>query len=256
MSSKIIHYVWFSEPLPSEIRKRLDCWSRLNPNYEIKHWGYKEIEDINSPFLKEALQAKKWAFATDYLRLYALYHFGGIYLDSDVELLRGFDEFLHHPCFIGKEQSIHIEGRKQEQYLTAHCIGAEKGNPFIKRCLDYYDEIAFRRSKDDTLPMSLKYNVTLLPFVMSEIAKEWGYDPKPLSQGMQDLGNIVVYPSHYFDASPVKKDSVAVHLALGSWREERSAEPKYNIGYKIRWRVEAFFQKIARKFGYKLIKLQ
>ncbi len=255
MIPKTIHYVWFSEPLPTEIQERIKLWNVRNPEFKIRHWRLSDIGNIHSSFLNEAIDAKKWAFATDYLRLYALYHLGGIYLDSDVELVRGFDEFLYHPCFIGKEQSIHIEGRKQEQYLTAHCIGAEKGNPFIKRCLDYYDEIAFRRSKDDSLPMSLKYNVTLLPFVMSEIAKEWDYDPKPLSQGIQDLGDLVVYPSHYFDASPMKKDSVAVHLALGSWREERSPEPKYNLAYKIRWRLEVLLQGIARKFNYTLIKL-
>lgn len=255
MISKKIHYVWFSEPVDNEVIVRINSWRKKCRNYDIRHWGTKEIKDIDSRFLHEAINTKKWAFATDYMRLYILYHFGGIYLDSDVELVRGFDEFLNHPCFIGKEHSIHIEGRKQEQYLTAHCIGAEKGNPFIKRCLDYYDEIAFLRSMDDSLPMSLKYNVTLLPFVMSEIAKEWGYDPKPLSQGVQDLGDLVVYPSHLFDASPIKKGSIAIHLALGSWRDSKSCEPSYDWKYKIQWRIEAFFQKIASLFDYILIKL-
>lgn len=256
MIPKIIHYVWFSVPVAEDVGVRIGRWQEKCSGYEIKHWGLDDIQDIDSRFLHETIEAKKWAFATDYLRLYVLYHFGGIYLDSDVELVRGFDEFLNHPCFIGKEQSIHIEGRMQEQYLTAHCIGAQKGNSFIKRCLEYYDEITFRLSNDNSLPMSLKYNVTLLPHVMSEIAKEMEYDPKPLTQSVQNLRDFVVYPSHYFDASPVKKDSVAIHLALGSWREVKSKDPTYNLGYKIRWRVEAFFQLIAKKWGYKLIKLQ
>lgn len=256
MIPKIIHWIWFSEELPSEILQHVTEWKKFNPDYEIRHWGYDEIRNVHSSFMDEALKLKKWAFATDFLRLYVLYHFGGIYLDSDVKLLRNLNSFLSHQCFMGKEQTIHIEDGKQEQYLTAHCIGAVKGHPFIKKCLDYYEELHFRLSSNEDLPISLKYNMTLLPYNLSELAKQIGYDPKPLSQVVQKLDNLTIFPSHYFDATPKKADSVAIHFANGSWRQYSYYEPHYNLKYKIGWRLANLCKKILAPYKYIIIKLK
>lgn len=256
MIPKIIHYVWLSGDLPEAEQKRVTQWKAVLPDYEFKLWGKEDIKDISNIFLTEAIEAQKWAFATDFLRLYILYNFGGIYLDSDVILLKDFDAFLSNPAFIGKESSLHINGGSQEQYLTAHCFGAEPHNPFIKKCLDYYADRHFILSQDAQLPNTLKYDMTLMPFIMSEIAKMDGYNPLPLSQEKQNLEDIVVFPSSYFDAAPVRKESVAVHLALGSWREGKRFELSYNLSYKISWRLMSLIEKILSPWHYKIIKLR
>ena len=100
MIPKIIHYCWLSdEPFPKKIRKCMETWKNTHPDYEIVRWSTKNF-DINSiPYVKEAFEARKWAFAADYIRMYALYTQGGIYLDSDVILLKRFDDFLNNSFF-------------------------------------------------------------------------------------------------------------------------------------------------------------
>ena len=92
------------------------------PDYQFIHWDMEKIKDIKVPFLKEALEEKKWAFAADFVRLYAIYNYGGIYLDTDCLLYNSLDRFLNEDCFIGKENSIHVEGRSTEMYMTSHCL--------------------------------------------------------------------------------------------------------------------------------------
>ena len=84
MIPKIIHYTWFSgDEYPEKIKKCIDSWHRFMPDYEFRLWDMKSIENIDSPFLKEAIKMKKWAYAADMVRCYAVYNFGGIYLDTD-----------------------------------------------------------------------------------------------------------------------------------------------------------------------------
>ena len=93
MIPKLIHLCWFSnDPYPVEIKVCLDSWKRIIPDYEIKLWGYKEAKAIGCPFIDEALEAHKWAFAADAVRFYAVYVHGGVYMDSDIFLYKRFDE--------------------------------------------------------------------------------------------------------------------------------------------------------------------
>lgn len=258
MIPKIIHYTWFSDdPYPEKIQKCMESWKKYFPDYEFRHWDMASIAEINSEFLREAISVKKWAYAADYVRLYAVYHFGGIYLDTDVLVYKGFDDLLNSQAFIGKEVSTHIEGSKQEMYLSAHCFGAEKHNEFVAECLKYFNGRKFILSNEENLPASLKYNQVLLPYIQSEIAKQRGYDPRPLNQNTQDILNITIYPSIYFDSEKYNKKAYCRHLAMGSWRESSyNKTQNLTIGYKIGWRIRAIFEYIAEIFKYKLIKLK
>jgi mannosyltransferase OCH1-like enzyme len=101
MIPKIIHYTWFSgDEMPQVIKECIASWKRILPEYELRLWDYNAIKDIDSVFLKEALEVKKWAYAADFVRLYALYNEGGIYLDTDVMVFKRFDCFLNDKCFI------------------------------------------------------------------------------------------------------------------------------------------------------------
>lgn len=259
MIPQIIHYTWFSgEEFPDKIKSCIESWRSLMPNWEFRLWDMEAIKNIESTFLKEAIFARKWAYAADYIRLYALYNEGGVYLDTDALLFKPLDRFLADKAFIGKENSIHFTGIHSEQYLSSHCMGAEKGHPFMRQCLTYFEDRHFIISDNKELPISLRYNMVLLPYIQSEVAKLYGYDPRPLTQCIQRCKDgLVIYPSVFFDATKKNKNNVCKHLALGSWREKSNkAEFKYTLTYKLKWRFIACFQWILGKFNYVTMKIE
>ena len=135
MIPKIIHLCWLSgDPYPPKIAKCLKSWEKYLSDYEIILWDTKRFNLDTSVWVKQAYEKKKYAFAADFIRFYALYHMGGIYLDSDVEVLRDFDDLLDLPYFVGAEKA---------QTPEAAIIGAEKGCDWIKQCLDYYENRSF-----------------------------------------------------------------------------------------------------------------
>ena len=153
MIPKIIHLCWLSgDPYPPKIAKCLKTWGEYLSDYEMVLWDTKRFDLNSSVWVKQAFENKKYAFAADYIRFYALYHHGGIYLDSDVEVLRNFNDFLELPYFVGAEKA---------QTPEAAVIGAEKGCDWIKQCLDYYQNRAFVRD-DGSL------DIRKLPEIMVE----------------------------------------------------------------------------------------
>ena len=100
MIPKIIHYCWFGKnPLSDLAKKCIDSWKKYCPDYEIIEWNEENFDINSNVYVKEAYDSKKWAFVTDYVRLYALDKCGGIYMDTDVELLKGIDVFLENEAF-------------------------------------------------------------------------------------------------------------------------------------------------------------
>lgn len=258
MIPKIIHYTWFSvEPIPEKVISCIESWKNHLHDYKFKLWDMEAIREIDSIYFKEALSEKKWAFAADYVRLYAIYHEGGIYLDTDVSIFKSFDLLLQHDAFIGKENSIHFEGGFSSQYLTSHCFGAVKNHPFIKKCLDYYENRHFITSSQVDLPQPLKNNLIILPYVQAEIARQFGYNWKPKMQDIQKCeSGLIVYPSLFFDPINKSKSSYCKHLAMGGWRVDRPFEPEYNLKYKIEWRFIHFLSKFLYKIGYVILRIE
>jgi len=260
MIQKKIHYTWFSgDPFPDIIQKCIDSWHKYMPDYEYVLWDYNKIKDIDSIWLKECLQEKKWAFAADFVRLYAVYHYGGIYLDTDVEVYKPLDQFLNDKVFIGREGAYYtLLERDINVFLTSHCFGSEAGHPFIKQCLDYYSGRHFIKCDSDNIPKHLRLDMLMMPYIQSEIAKEYGYNPSLKANHLQRLQqDIVVYPSSVFGALSKNKDCFICHLANGSWREEKWVDKtNYNLAYKIKWRLKSFMFKVARRFDYLLLKIK
>lgn len=105
----------------------MDTWKKVLPDYEFILWDAKKLAECNNVFANEAVSVKKWAFAADFVRLYAVYHYGGIWLDTDVEMFKSFDPFLNDGMFIGREYYIYRDKLWHEfTMLTSHCFGAEK----------------------------------------------------------------------------------------------------------------------------------
>lgn len=258
MIPKIIHYVWLGQsPIPEDMQKCMDSWKKEMPDYQLMKWDDKAIQDIDSVFVCEALEEKKWAFASDVIRLYAIHKYGGIYMDTDVMVYKSFNSLLENHAFIGRENSMHQIGHTMEVYLTTCCFGAEIGNPFIKRCLDYYEDRHFITSKDKSLPAALRMDMTLNSYLFTVFAKEIGFNSSVLADHVQRCKDevLTIFPQRYFDATKLAPETYTKHLALGTWREGEKKVYTYTWKYKIEWRVKAFIERILRKFNYVMLKL-
>ena len=136
MIPKILHYCWFGRGQMGPVAlKCMESWKKYCPDYQIKVWNEDNFDIGQNTFVKEAYEEKKWAFVTDYVRLYALYTEGGIYLDSDIELLKNLDDLLSLGGVVTSYQDCTI---------PAAIMLAEKGNVWLQDLLSYYDNRHFR----------------------------------------------------------------------------------------------------------------
>lgn len=256
MIPKIIHYTWFSgDPFPPLLKRCFESWEQLMPDYELRLWDFKSVEGINNIFLQEALSKKKWAFAADFVRLYALNKFGGIYLDTDVEVFKNFDPLLNCGCFIGRENSWHIDGRIMTSHLTSHCMGAMPRNSFIKACLDYYKGRHFILSEETWLPDNLKYDQRTLPLIQNEIAVLQGYKPSWKIKNIQVFGDDVkVYPYVYFDCHYKGTKTYCKHWAAGGWRGRELKNQKFDYKYQMKTFMANFLHQLGQNFGVIIVK--
>lgn len=213
MIPKIIHLCWLSgDEYPDSIKKCLDSWKKFLPDYEIWLWDTKRF-DINSTlWTKQAFKKKKYAFAADYIRLYALYNYGGIYLDSDVVVYKSFNDLLDLPYFLG-EDNVHC--------FEAAVIGCEAKMPWIKDILDRYEGLEFINS-DGSL------NVRGLPLVFHDrLSVKYKFKLiKGHSNYKYEEGLINIFPYDYFNSrdyigSVQYKHSYCSHNYLGSWMKKR-----------------------------------
>lgn len=257
MIPKIIHYIWLgNSPLPEELLECIDSWQKYMPDYEIVKWDNSVVERVRMTFVDEAIQAGRWAFASDVIRLWALFHYGGIYLDTDVRVYKPFDSLLDNHAFIGRENCLQLGIHKTDYHLTSFCFGSEPGSLYIKRCLDYYRNRHFITSSDESLPLELRFDVRNASYIHCEIAKTFGYDSRALAPSMQNCLDSVltIYPSTTF-GHPFSKDSFCKHLSIGSWRDKPQWEENYTWKYKIIWRLLRIVEKILGHFGYIIVKL-
>lgn len=232
MIPKKIHYVWLGrgKKTPSVLRC-IDSWKKAMPDYEIKCWSEDNF-DVNSvTWVKEAIEKKKWSLASDYIRHYAIYNEGGIYLDTDVITYKSFDHFLQHDFFTSVElhpkefkkegiMQIDKDGKPLESNrgiagigLLAAVFGAVPKNPFIKECMDFFGSRHFIK-EDGKLFVDL-----INPAIMAILLQKYGFVYKDIKQELTN--NMVVYPSSVFagDLSTRTKESFSMHWCDSSWRD-------------------------------------
>ena len=179
--AKIVHYCWFGDKQKSEfINKCISSWNNILEDYEIIEWNESNFNININNYVREAYEQKKYAFVSDYVRVYALYNYGGIYLDTDVEVFKKFDDLLENDSFWGFEE---------KDYIATSTIGAKKGNKLIKEFLDSYENRSFLNEDGsiDTLT-----NVT----IVSEIISNLGIKLDGTFQKIDNLA--VIYPQEYF----------------------------------------------------------
>lgn len=241
MIPKIIHLCWLSgDSYPPKIAKCLKSWEKYLSDYEIILWDTKRFDLNSSDWVRQAFETKKYAFAADYIRFYALYNFGGIYLDSDVEVLRNFDDLLDLPYFIGAEKA---------QTPEAAIIGAEKGCDWIKQCLDYYNNRFFVKEDGSfdirKLPELMVEQITKLKPLRVLSLKE-SLDIRKLDMQNEVLEfNDVFFSPKVFDSREVEITpyTYAIHHYQNSW-----FSPKAKAYYRFRaFLVKLFGLAFVRK---------
>lgn len=207
---KKIHFCWLSgEEYPEIVQKCMLSWKEKLPDYEIKCWNAENFDVNVCQYTREAFQAKKYAFVSDYVRLYALYQEGGIYLDSDIEVLKKFDDLLQNKAFTGFE--------KNDSTIAAWIFGSEKGNPIFKEFLDYYTDKPFILEDG-------KYDLTPNPVPVTNICVKHGL---ALNGEKQNLGDITIYPRDYFcpynrasEELNITENTYTIHYFNGAWIDE------------------------------------
>ena len=190
MIPKIIHLCWLSgDPYPKKIAFCISTWKKYNPDYEVILWDTHRF-DVNSlSWTKQAFEAKKYAFVADYIRLYAVYHYGGIYLDSDVEVLRSFDDVMSLPYFVGSETN--------ETSLELAAFGAEKGTQWIRDAMTWYENHSFLK-EDGTMELEVQ------PKIMGRVlgSKYKWTQVSGMNEVIRDSENLFIFPCDWFNAHP------------------------------------------------------
>jgi len=207
---KIIHYCWFGgKPKPKLAEKCLQSWRRFCPDYQIIEWN-EENFDVNAApaYVRQAYEAGRWAFVTDYVRLKAMLDMGGIYMDTDVEVIKPLDPYLRHRAFAGFENPADIQ---------TGLLACEKGFPLFREFMDYYYTASFLRedgSQDTTT------NVRIL----TDLCVKRGLKQDGTRQTVDGFD---IYPVDYFcpvdyDTEKLHKtrNTVVIHWFAASWHTE------------------------------------
>lgn len=235
MIPKKIHYCWFGRgKMPELALKCIASWKKYLPEYEIKEWNEDNFDLDLYPYAREAYDNRKFAFVTDVVRLYALYHEGGIYMDTDVEVLKPLDEFLHLPAFSGFESLTHI---------PTGLMACQAGHPLFKVLLDDYIDLHFvkKDGEFDTVPNIVR---------ITNICVKYGLK---LDNQLQTIADFTLFPKDYFcpksydDGKIYLTDNTcAIHHFAGSWL------PKY---IKFEQKVWAFWGLQNRNWLKRLVEL-
>ena len=205
---KIVHYAWFGRGKKSELaQKCIDSWKKHLPDYQFKEWNEDNFDLDLYPFARGAYESRKFAYVSDVVRLYALYTEGGIYMDTDVEVIKNMDELL---CLHG------FSGFQSQTEIPTGTMAAEPGNEWIKDQLDYYSDVVFSLSDvDDKLITNVDIITTMSVNKHGLILNN---EEQELKYGM------VMYPIDYFCAKSadtgklnVTDNTYTIHHFAGSW---------------------------------------
>jgi mannosyltransferase OCH1-like enzyme len=231
MIPKKIHYCWLSgEDIPYNIKMCINTWKEIMPEYEIILWDKNRFDIKSVAFVEEACKVKKWAFAADYIRSYALYTEGGIYMDSDVLVKKKFDQFLEYDFFtsvvyysltIREKNTLDLlneDGTSKIPFthkpgfgIQAGVLGSIKGHPYLEDCLEYYSDKHF------LLNNRSYFNKIVASDIYAMIAEKYGFKYKNELQRLNS--NMLILPSEIFagNLDEVSDNTYAIHYGAGSW---------------------------------------
>ena len=217
---KTIHYCWFGgNPLPDSAKKCIKSWKKYCPDYTIIEWNESNFDLNCNEYCYRMAKEKRWAFLTDYIRLKVVYEYGGIYLDTDVEMIKSIEPLRRRGAYLGIENS--------GMAATGLGFAAEAGNPLIKENMEYYENLASYEK------------LRACPQITTEILKKHGFSEKKVSE-IQTIDGIRIYPEEYLcpksertGLTNITQNTYSIHHFDASWYEE-----SWKKGQKKRWRRE------------------
>lgn len=249
MIPKKIHYCWFGGNPKSQ--KELDCiasWKKYCPDYEFIEWNEKNFDVNMCQYASDAYKEKKWSFVSDYARIFVIYHYGGIYLDTDVELVKNLDNLLNEKMYCGfeaRDPFMDTHGIEYEESVNFGLgYGAEAGHPILKELLDLYETMSFYR-EDGSL------NLLACPHYQTEVLKRFGLVP---NRQFQRLENCVVFPEDYFSPKSYYSgrivqtpNTISIHHFTASWT---SSESKRRL--ELKWKYMQKYGPVLTSFLLKI----
>lgn len=230
---RVIHYCWFGgNPLPELAVRCIESWKKYCPEYEIKEWNESNFNLDACAYVREAYQAKKWAFVSDYARFEILYRYGGLYFDTDVELIGSIDDILHKGAFLGVERDC--GGNLQLPVNPGLGMAAAPGLSFYADILEMYNSLHFL-NEDGT------YNQTTVVKYTTELLSERGLMN---TEAVQTVAGINIYPWDYFcpmrygtGELTITENTRSIHHYSASWLSEHGQK-------ELQFRI-----KMSNKFG-------
>lgn len=236
MIPKTIHYCWFGRgPKPDLAKRCIESWKKFCPNYEIKEWNEDNFDLDMYPYTREAYDNRKFAFVTDVVRLYALYNEGGIYMDTDVEVLKPLDSLLGYKG---------VSGFEAESRIPTGLMAFEKGHPLVQELLDDYIGLHFVR-EDGTLDLTT--NVTRI----TNVCNKHGFIP---NGQLQTIADFTLLPQDYlcpkdYETKQVHltDNTLCIHHFDGSWIS-KSSKLKKKIAVFIGPTLTAWIVKVKSIF--------
>ena len=229
MIPHIIHYCWFGgNPLPESAKKCIASWKKFLPDYEIKQWDESNYDVYKIPYTKEAYEAKKYAFVSDYARFDILYKYGGIYFDTDVEVLRSLDDIVIKGPFMGREAGSWMSAYGHPNGLAVApglALGVEASHPLYKEFLDVYRNLHFRL--DDG-----RINTKTICWYITEILLKHGLSDN--NNITENVAGIFIYPSEVFcpmdhtkgNYVKITENTRTIHLYDATWRNHKGIRYK------------------------------
>lgn len=246
---KIIHYCWFGRnPKPKLAERCLKSWKRFCPDYQIIEWNEDNFDVSTAPlYVRQAYEAGRWAFVTDYVRLKALTEMGGIYMDTDVEVVKPLDPFLEQEAFAGFEHETRVQ---------TGVLACRKEFPLFREFMRYYDDASFLRPDGSV-------DTTTNVEILTALCRERGLK---LNDRFQVIDGLAIYPREVFcpvdyDTRKLKKTrkTVTIHWFSGSWhtreelrqlREEKRRQQKERLS-NVRYRIGS---RLFGESGYEKLK--
>ena len=221
MIPKIIHYCWFGRgPLPELAQKCIASWKKYLPDYEIKEWNEDNFDVNIIPYTAEAYKAKKYAFVSDYARFWILYKYGGIYFDTDVEVIRPIDDIVERGNFMGFETDPKLQVKADASEASVNPglgMGVAPGLGIIKKMLDFYEGRHF-----EFIPGGIG-QLTIV-HITTEVLLKAGFK---LQQGIQQVDDMWIYPAEYFCPINLKTGRIhvrpntrTIHHYAGTWQDK------------------------------------